>query len=56
MNTLMYAVGTPVTGQTTRRACVYFRPKVASDRNFLKIVYGSGCSGTVNIYICNHNF
>jgi hypothetical protein len=51
MNTLMYAVGTPVQGQTSRRSCVYFRPKLSNENNFVKIVYGTGCSGTVNNHI-----
>ena len=48
MNTLMYAVGTPIEGETSRQACVSFRPRLSDDENFVKITYGSGCSGTVN--------
>ena len=54
MSTLMYAIGTPVQSQTTRRPCVYFRPKLSNDQNFIKIVYGTGCSSTVNNH-CNRN-
>lgn len=52
MHTLMYAVGTPISGQTTRTACVYFRPKTSSDTDYLRFVYGGGCSATVS---SNHN-
>ena len=52
MQTLMYAVGTPVPGQTTRRACVFFRPRQAQDRSYFKIVYGGGCSAIVR----NHSY
>lgn len=48
MHTLMYAVGTPISGQTARRACVSFRPRQSSDRSYLKIIYGDGCSTTVS--------
>jgi hypothetical protein len=47
MRTLMYAVGTPIAGSTSRTACVYFRPKTSSDKDYLRIVYGNGCSSTV---------
>ena len=47
MEKLMYAVATPVPGQTSRKRCVSFRPRTASDRYFVTITYGSGCSGTV---------
>lgn len=47
MHTLMYAVGTPIPGQTSRRTCVYFRQREAQDRSYLRTVYGSGCSATV---------
>jgi hypothetical protein len=48
INTLMYAVGTPIEGETSRQPCVYFRPRLSNDENFVKITYGDGCSGTVN--------
>jgi len=47
MNTLMYAVAKPISGQSSRRACISFRPRQSSDRIYLRIVYGSGCSSTV---------
>lgn len=47
MSTLMYAVGTPVAGSTSRNACIYFRPRQAADKNYIKIQYGNGCSAHV---------
>lgn len=44
----MYAVGTPITDSTSRRACVYFREKTSSDTSYLRFVYGGGCSATVS--------
>ncbi|CAF2962633.1 unnamed protein product, partial [Rotaria sp. Silwood2] len=46
MKTLMYAVGTPMIGSTSRITCVYFRPRQSSDTNSLVIQYGTGCSAT----------
>jgi hypothetical protein len=51
MNTLMYATGTPTEGQTSRQACVYFRPRLPTEEDFVRITYGEGCSGTVNNHI-----
>ena len=51
MQTLAYAVGTPVRGQTTRRPCISFRSKQIQDSAYLKIIYGDGCSGTVRNHI-----
>jgi hypothetical protein len=50
MNTLTYDVGTPIPGETTRKACVAFRPQQQNGENFVRFEYGSGCSGTVRIY------
>ena len=47
MHTLMYAVGTPIRGEQSRKACVYFRPRQQNDRIYVRIVYGGGCSATV---------
>lgn len=47
MDTLMYAVGTPIPEKTARKTCVHFRPKQRGDRRSFKIVYGTGCSATV---------
>jgi hypothetical protein len=47
MRTLMYAVATPVDGTTTRNACIYFRPREATDKTYFKIQYGNGCSAHV---------
>ena len=47
MEILMYAVATPVSRETDRKACVYFRPKQQRDNRFFRITYGSGCSATV---------
>ena len=49
MNTLMYAVGTPISGSTQRTACVYFRPRTSTDKVYLKVQYGNGCSANVCI-------
>jgi hypothetical protein len=50
MSTLMYAVGTPIPGQLSRRSCVYFRPKRQNDKTFFTFQYGDGCSATVRNY------
>jgi len=47
MNTLMYDVGTPIPNVEQRRACIYFRPRTAQDKVYLKIQYGDGCLATV---------
>jgi len=47
MNQLMFEVGTQITGQTNRQACVYFRPAQTGDKEILKIKYGNGCSASV---------
>lgn len=47
MQTLMYAVGTPIEGKSSRKTCVYFRPRLSQDKSYVKIVYGTGCSATV---------
>lgn len=47
MQRMMYDVGTPIPGQTSRRTCVYFRPKQSQDRSYVRVIYGDGCSGTV---------
>jgi hypothetical protein len=52
MRTLMYAVGKPVVGSRWRKMCISFRPKKSSDQEYLRIVYGNGCSATViNYYL-----
>ncbi|UJR35535.1 hypothetical protein I4U23_028289 [Adineta vaga] len=53
MQILMYAVGTPISGSTSRYACIYFRPRRSDDQIFVKIQYGNGCSahvGYMNYY------
>jgi hypothetical protein len=50
MQTLMYAVGTPIANSNQRNACVYFRPREASDTSYFKIQYGNGCSAIVGHY------
>lgn len=56
MNTLMYAVATPIANSNQRTACVFFRPREATDKVYLKVVYGNGCSANVSIndtlYLC----
>jgi hypothetical protein len=47
MRTLMYAVGTPQANTTSRKACVFFRPRVSTDAVAFKIQYGTGCSANV---------
>ena len=47
MQTLMYDVGTPIPGLTSRQPCVSFRPREEEDTSYLKISYGDGCSSTV---------
>jgi len=47
MQTLMYAVATPKPNTQERTACVYFRPRQATDKVFVKIAYGNGCSAHV---------
>jgi len=47
MNTLMYAVGTPIPNSQERKACVFFRPRQSTDKVFFKIQYGNGCSAHV---------
>jgi len=47
MQTLMYAVGTPIADSNSRKACVYFRPRQATDTVYFKIQYGNGCSANV---------
>lgn len=49
METLMYAVGTPIPGSNNRSPCVYFRPKTFNDQYFVRITHGDGCSGSVRI-------
>ncbi len=53
MNQLMFAVGTPIEGQTNRQACVFFRPAQTGDKEILKIKYGNGCSASVSLRIEN---
>lgn len=52
MQTLMYDVATPISGQTSRQSCVSFRPKEEQDEIYLAISYGSGCYATVRDDIC----
>jgi len=47
METLTHVTGTSIPGQTTRKKCFIFRPKLANEINVLKIEYGTGCSATV---------
>jgi len=47
MNTLMYAVGTPIAGSNQRNACIFFRPRQSTDKTYFKIQYGNGCSAHV---------
>jgi hypothetical protein len=53
MNTLMYAVGTPIENSNQRTACVYFRPRQSTDKVYLKVQYGNGCSANVG-YMTNY--
>jgi hypothetical protein len=48
MNTLMFAVGTPISGSQKRTACIYFRLREFTDTNYVKIQYGTGCSASVS--------
>jgi hypothetical protein len=56
MQTLMYAVGTPKANTQERTTCVFFRPRQSTDKAFVKIQYGNGCSATVStcLILC-HN-
>lgn len=56
MQILMYAVATPVSGETNRKACVYFRPRTRGDRNYFRVIYGDGCSGTVRNDFSNRSY
>jgi hypothetical protein len=47
MNTLMFAVGTPIANSQNRQNCVFFRPRQASDPVYIRIQYGQGCSAHV---------
>lgn len=47
MYTLMYDVATSQPNTDDRSACVYFRPREATDNVYLKIQYGNGCSAHV---------
>jgi len=47
MQTLMFAVGSPIAGSQNRKACVHFRPRESTDKTFFKIQYGNGCSANV---------
>jgi len=50
MQTLMYAVGTPIANSNERKACVFFRPRQSTDKTYFKIQYGGGCSANVGYY------
>jgi hypothetical protein len=45
---LMYAVGTPIAGSESRQTCVDIRPKTSSDNDYIRFVYGGGCSANVS--------
>lgn len=47
MQILMYSVATPMPDSNQRSACVYFRPREATDQAYFKIQYGNGCSAHV---------
>jgi hypothetical protein len=47
MQTLMFAVGTPIANSQQRTTCVYFRPRQSTDKTYFKIQYGNGCSAHV---------
>jgi len=47
MQKLMYDVATPTNTSNQRTACIYFRPRQATDKVFFKIQYGTGCSAHV---------
>jgi hypothetical protein len=47
MQKLMFDVATPVPGANSRKACIYFRPRQATDTTYFKIQYGNGCSAHV---------
>jgi len=47
MNQLMFDVGTAIANQTSRQTCVFFRPAQSTDKEVLKIQYGTGCSASV---------
>lgn len=48
MRSIEAATSTPIQGSTSRKPCVTFRPKLANDRVFVKIQYGTGCSASVS--------
>jgi hypothetical protein len=48
MQTLMFAVGTPIANSQQRTTCVYFRPRQSTDKTYFKIQYGNGCSAHVS--------
>ena len=54
MQTLMYAVATPIPGQASRTSCVYFRLRTTEDQHYIRITYGEGCSGTVGVAESRH--
>ncbi|CAF0972711.1 unnamed protein product [Rotaria sordida] len=47
MNKVMRDTSTPIAGSTQRKQCITFRPKTSSDKVFVKIQYGTGCSASV---------
>ena len=49
MNDLMWDVGRQKPGTQERTACVYFRPRQASDRGYINIQYGTGCGALVSL-------
>lgn len=48
---LMDATKTPIAGTSSYKQCITFRPKIASDRVFVKVQYGTGCSASVKNYL-----
>jgi hypothetical protein len=44
---LMIAVGTPTDDPTKLAACIYFRPRQSTDKTYIKVQYGNGCSASV---------
>jgi hypothetical protein len=50
----MWAVATPISGSSRRQSCVQFRPRTSADRDYLRLTYGDGCSGTVRETIKDH--
>jgi len=42
-----FRIKTPIADSQQRTACVFFRPRQSTDKNYFKIQYGNGCSAHV---------